>query len=207
MTIIRQFLGFLRASTKEKGKTSEGVDYEALAAAKVALLTAVYERQSNLVSHVSTASDTKASLLLVLTGVVTAGSFFDGTVSLGDAPTWSDLAGLAALFAALVTAAFSICSMWPKRGKTLYTEELVRHAETTGDSLEEFKHYELSLVRESFQNRVTHQTRRSLFLTIAFSSAAFMLVFSAVSVGMNLIPVGEGEHGGIGRAVVSSANN
>lgn len=170
--------------------------------AKVETLIAAVERQGALVSYVGNASDTKASLLLVLTGVVTAGSFFDGNLSPEEpwTPLW--LIGIGAILSTLVTAALAIWSMWPNKVRTLYIDELINHAETTGGSMADFKHYELSLVKESYSARAKHQTHRGKLLRCAFVSAAIMLLLTTINVGIGLTDVAEEESDDTGKVAV-----
>ncbi|NJC23629.1 hypothetical protein BJ994_002705 [Arthrobacter pigmenti] len=169
--------------------------------AKVEILITAFERQDALVSHIASTSDTKASLLLVLTGVVTASSFFEGSIEWTGHIQAGGIVGLVAVALALTTAVLSITAIWPRTANVVYLDELVKYAETSESSVDEFKHYQLTLMRESVLNRLNQQRKRSGRLKWAFYAASAMLLATALSVGLGVSP-GSGNSSG-GRSFMS----
>lgn len=115
--------------------------------------------------------DTKASLLLVIAGVITAANFDGDALLLRMAVIMS---GLSALMA--------VVSLWPRRVKGISAEVLIKRLETHSDTPYEFNIYLLGLERAASIAREKSLRRRGWWLIVGFVLAAISLFCVVTSV-------------------------
>lgn len=143
---------------------------------KVRVALAALDQAAVASANRSVGLDTKASILLVLAGVV-------ATATLSGDGLLYRIATVFALGASL----FALLSLWPRQLKGVHpktvTDHLTSHAETLG----QFEYWLLALQNSAAIKREQRMKTRGLLLTIGFVSA----VVSTVLVGLSVM--GEGD--------------
>lgn len=144
------------------------------AEAKVRVALVALDQAAQAAAGRSVGMDTKASILLVIAGIITTSSFS------GDGLLYR-----AAVVLALTSGVAALVSLWPRQIKGAHPEVITNHLTANKETLAEFEYWLLALQKAAAVTREQRMKRRGLFLAIGFTLAVAAMGCGAVSLFQN----------------------
>jgi len=140
---------------------------------KVRATLAALERQNDYAAHRGVGMDTKASLLLVLSGIVTTVNFSEDTL----------IFRLSTVFA-LLTAGLAIVSLWPTKVKGIHSKTLSDRISGTfrNEPFSSYEFFVLELEVAAFNRRQKRIQARGVWLAGGFVASGAMLLLAGLGI-------------------------
>lgn len=141
---------------------------------KVRITLGVLERQAQAAASRSVGMDAKASLLLVLAGIITTTSW-----------TGDGLLYRVATVIALFSGALALVSLWPVKTKSVHPQAVVDHLVGHPESVADFEHWLLAYEKAGALEREKRMDHRGVLLTWGFSLALASMGATVISLFQN----------------------
>lgn len=138
---------------------------------KVRLALTVVDQTAQAAAARTVGLDTKASILLVVAGIIVTSSF-----------TGDGLLYRAAAVLALGSSVLALVSLWPRGVKGVHPTTITQHLVETRDTFAQFEHWLLGLQRDAAIERERYIRRRGVQLIVGFSLAVAAMVLTGISV-------------------------
>lgn len=141
---------------------------------KVRITLGVMDRATQAAASRSVGMDAKASLLLVIAGIITTTSW-----------TGDGLLYRAAAIISLASGILALASLWPVRLKSVHPQVVAEHLTESPESVADFEHWLLAYEKAGALKREKHMDIRGVLLTIGFSLALVSMGATAASLFQN----------------------
>jgi hypothetical protein len=138
---------------------------------KVRVALTVSEQAAQAAAARTVGLDTKASILLVVAGLIVTSSLE------GDGLLYRGAAVLA-----LVSSIVALWSLWPRGVKGVHPTTITHHLETVPDTLADFEYWLLALQKAASIERERYLKRRGRLLIFGFALAVAAMATAGVSV-------------------------